>query len=100
MVARNHIHRDGGDTCKLPTKKACDDAYADWQAMQQVRLAAYVIAQNRSGDYRKDKSVFGQLVQLMAGDRESLDNKDGTAASAPFTRRILSALNKYKNGAS
>jgi hypothetical protein len=89
-----HTHGLRDIVCDLSTKKACEDRYSDWQAMQQVLLAYRVALRGDAPRYRKESSVFAQLVGYIAGDRESLDNKDGTASAAPFTKRILAAIDR------
>lgn len=96
MAARSHVHLEGGLTCAYPTKRECDDAYADWQADQQVLLAARIVAGGRGERFRKDSTAFGQLVQVLDGRRETITNGDGVEASAPFTRRLLAALERHR----
>jgi hypothetical protein len=95
----SHVHREGGPTCDLPTRKACDERYADWQAAQQVRLAALIVARGDAKNFRKDSSVFGQLVQVMGGLRETITNQDGLPSEAPFTRRVMRMLEVYHSQA-
>jgi len=99
---RRAPHKTAHPDCKWQagTWSECDAAsanhYADWQAMQQVILAYNVVVGGRAGSYKKEQSLFAQLVQLIAGDRESLDNKDGTPSGSAFTQRVLAAIERLK----
>lgn len=93
-----HSHREGGRTCDLSTKKACEERYADWQAMQQVVLAYKVVVQGAAKRYRKDGGQLGQLVQLINGDREFIVNADGNPSEGPWVKRLLAAVERVKAG--
>jgi hypothetical protein len=85
-----------GPVCKFRTKKECDEAYVNWQAHEQVRLAASVVAQGGAKAHSKSKAVFSQVVQMLAGERVTIQNDDGTPSGAPFTRRLLTAVDEYR----
>lgn len=93
-MAHSHIP---GAVCDIPTKKECDAAYADWQAAQQVALAARVVRAGRAGEYRRDVSVFGQLVQCLAGTKETITAGDGEESRQAFTKRVLAMLDRYRS---
>jgi hypothetical protein len=89
----SHKHQDGGPVCTARTKRDCDDRYANWQAAQQVLLAARVVAQGPVAlrRFRGEDGVFAQLVNVLAGDRSTIDGE------APFTRRLRAALAEYQS---
>lgn len=78
--------------------KACDDRYADWQAMQQVIAAYNVVVSNRWKAYRKEKSAFAQLVLWLAGDRTDIMNDDGNPSQAPWVIRLRAAIRRVIAG--
>lgn len=82
--------------CTFPTKKACDNHFANWQAAQQVSLAHAVIRAGRQAAFRRDDTVFGQLVRVILGDKETITAGDGEASRAAFTRRVLAMLERYR----
>lgn len=104
MALRRHKHWPEDDPffeqapyCDLSTKKACEERFADWQAMQQVILAHNVVARAQGAPVRRDgNSVFDQLVLVIAGQRATITNGDGVQSEAAFTRRILAALERYR----
>ena len=85
-MAMSHTHIEGGPVCKYKTKKECEAVYADWQANSQVDLADLIVRRGNADRYRRDNTVFGQLVQVRAGMREDIDGK------ASFTERIRQAV--------
>lgn len=91
----SHTHREGGKPCPL-TRKACDERYAEWQADQQVWLAHRIVQKGDGPRFRKDTTVFGQLVQVMAGERQTITNADGVEAQSAFTQRVLRALDRWR----
>lgn len=96
-----HTHRPEGPVCDLPTKKACDDRYADWQAMQQVQLAYRLATGDRVAAFsgrRGDKTIIGQLVRVLIGEQETLLNADGNPSEAPWSKRLLAAIERVKAG--
>jgi hypothetical protein len=98
VAPRGHTHWEGGPVCDLPTKKACDERKADWDAMQQVILAYNVVVRGDARRYRKEKSVIGQLVRYISGDQEDIMNDDGNASQAPWVLRLRSAIERFKAG--
>lgn len=94
----SHSHRPN-TVCSAKSKKACDEKHANWQADQQVILALKVVAQGRSASYKKDDTVFGQLVRVLAGEKPGITNGEGNEASAPFTKRLLASVERYNAGA-
>jgi|GEM_PF-2630640 len=94
----SHAHWVGGPTCDLPTKRACEDRYADWQAMQQALLAYNIALAGRTKPFRKDNGQLAQLVQFIAGEREFITNADGNPSEAPWVRRMLDAIERVKSG--
>lgn len=91
----SHTHRDGGPTCSERTRKACDDRYSDWQAMQQVLLAYRIAA---SGRRIKEDNVFAQLIDLIGGHRENIMTKEGNPNVTPWVARLRSAMERVKSG--
>ena len=83
-------------TCSFRTKAECDDYFADYQAAQQVALAALVVEQGRAQMFRRDNTVFGQLVQVLAGDKDTITAGDGEESRASFTKRVLAMLVRYQ----
>jgi len=81
------------------TAKVCNDQYADWQAAQHVALAHRVVREGRAGMYRHDKDVFGQLVQVINGDKATITAGDGEESQNAFTRRVLAMLERYRDEA-
>lgn len=87
----SHTHWDGGPACRFKTKRECEENFANWQADQQVALAAKVAQRPEAvRAYRKAKDVFGQLVLVMLGEQSTIDGE------APFTRRVRAALDRYR----
>ena len=72
--------------------KAVASAYVDWQATQQVILAARIVRQGRAGAFFKENGEFGQLVQILAGKREGFTDKKGNPSSATFVLRLQAAI--------
>lgn len=95
---KGHTHWEGGPVCDLPTKKACDDRKADWDAMQQVILAYNVVVRGDSARYRREKSVLGQLVRYITGEQEDIMNDDGNPSQAPGVLRLRAAIERVKAG--
>lgn len=98
MPPRGHTHWEGGPVCDLPTKKACDDRKQDWDAMQQVILAFNIVQRGDIRSYRKEKSVFAQLVRYIAGEQGDIMNDDGNASQAPWVLRLRAAIERVKAG--
>lgn len=94
----SHTHHEGGPVCDLPTKKACEERFATWQAMQQVVLAFRIVVEGRAGAFHKDKGQFAQLVQYIAGEREDIINDDGNPSQAPWVLRLRAAIERVKAG--
>lgn len=84
----SHTHRPGGPACIHPTKKACEDAFVQWQADEQVRLARIIVAGGRAGAFRRDRGVFAQLVSVLAGDRADIMTQEGNPNVSPFVVRL------------
>ena len=99
MPKINHSHWVGGPPCDLPTKKACDERYYNWQADAQVALAVHLVDIGNADHFRRDNSVFGQLVLVMAGLRETITNGDGVQTENAWGRRILEAVERYRTEA-
>lgn len=95
----SHTHRQGGPTCRFPTKKACEDWVDDVAAARQVLLAERIVAEGRVGPFRKSKDVFGQLVLVVAGEKPDITNKEGNPGEASFTRRLRRVLQMRVDGA-
>lgn len=93
-----HKHQDGGPTCDLPTKKACDDRYADWQAMQQVILAYNIAGSGDTRAYRKEKSVLARLVLYISGESHDILNDEGNPNLSPWVVRIRRAIERFAAG--
>lgn len=81
-----------GPLCRFKTKRECDQAYADWQAERWVYLAKSIVKKGHTGAFAKDDTVFGQLVRVVAGDKETITNDRGVESDSPFARRVLAAL--------
>lgn len=93
-----HTHWDGGPTCSHRTKKACDEAYADWQATQQVLLAVKVVRAGHVRGFKGDKSVTAQLVRYIAGEQADILNDDGNPHEGPWVVRLRAAIERLKAG--
>lgn len=90
-MSHKHGTADTAPVCRFRTKKECDENYADWQAMDQVKLAARVAADPaRVKAYKRQKDVFSQTVMVLAGERDAVEG------DAPFTKRIQRALETYR----
>jgi hypothetical protein len=98
VPARGHTHRDGGPVCDLPTKKACEDRKAAWDAMQQVILAYNIALRGETKPYRREKTALAQLVRYIAGEQEDIMNDDGNASQAPWVLRLRAAIERFKAG--
>lgn len=96
MPRQNHSHYEGGPPCRFSTKKACDDNYADWQAMQQVLLAYDIAVRGDMKPWKKEKSAFAQLVLYIAGERDDITNEDGNPSTAPWVVRLRAAVERVK----
>lgn len=91
--AASHTHWQGGPA-HLGTRKACEEEFADWQAMQQVVLAQLILAKH--GKPMKGKGMIEQLTQMFAGERETIVNNDGNESQTPFTQRLIRAYKRYQ----
>lgn len=91
---KDHPAYERAPWCPFRTLKGCDEAYANWQAEQQVALADRIVAEGGAPRYAKAAGVFGQLVQLRAGTRQVILSQDGNPSEAPFTRRLLAAVER------
>lgn len=60
--------------------------------MQQVILAYNIAARGETKPYRKDNSLFGQLVRHIAGEQADIMNDDGNPSQAPYAIRIREAI--------
>jgi hypothetical protein len=69
--------------------KQCNDVFADWQADQTVNLAARVAKSDSLRMYSRDASIFGQIVNVLAGRREAIEG------NAAFTVRLRAALARH-----
>jgi hypothetical protein len=81
-----------GKPCQFRTLTACNDAYQQMQALTWIELARRAIAAGRAPLYRKDSSTFGQLVQVLAGLKETITSKDGSPSGDAFSKRLLAAI--------
>lgn len=89
-MSHKHGTASTAPICRFTTKKACDENYAAWQAMDQVKLAAKVAADpKRVAMYKRQKDVFSQTVLVLAGERDEIEG------DAPFTQRIRAAVEAY-----
>lgn len=95
-MPRSHHHVEGISCTGSLTTKQCDEAYTDWQAAQSVELAARVVREGRAGAFRGEASVFAQTVLVLAGLRETVTNGDGVETEAPFARRVLAMIERYR----
>jgi len=86
-----HTHHDGGRVCDLPTKKACDDRYAQRQAEEQVKLAQRIVSQGRAKSF-KGSTMFDQLVQIVNGTKDIITNDEGNPSQSSWARRLTTAL--------
>jgi hypothetical protein len=93
-----HATCEYGATTWGECDKARDNAYADWQAMQQVILAYNIVVGGRAKAFKKDDTQFGQLVQLINGDRDIFVNDDGNESRAPFIERLRAAIARFSAG--
>lgn len=96
---RRPLHKQAHADCPYPNWASCDRASAetkaDWDAMQQV-LLAYVIA--AEGRRIKEDNVFAQLVDLIGGHREFIENKSKNANESVWVKRLLAAIERVKAG--
>jgi hypothetical protein len=98
----SHTH-DGEHPCSKPSKKACDVAYVQWQARSQVMLAARIVAnmtRDQRARWRKDSTIFGQLVAVLDSRQEDIMNEDGNPSQSPFVIRLREALAGYRRPSS
>lgn len=93
-----HTHQDGGPVCVHATKKACEEAYADWQAMQQVILAWRIASRSENLRPWRGGSVFDQLVLVIAGAQADITTAEGNVSQAPWVKRLRAALERAKAG--
>ena len=91
-----HTHWDGGPVCPFPTKKQCEDEYANWQADSQVALAQRVVDQGRTKQYSGDKTQFAQLVRVVAGTQEAIMNDEGNPSQSAWARRLAAAISRSR----
>jgi hypothetical protein len=66
--------------------------------MQQVILAYRIAMTGDVKPYRKDKTVFAQLVRYIAGEQEDMTNADGNPNQTPWVARLRSAIERVKAG--
>lgn len=85
---KDHPQYRFAPTCNL-MKKDCDELYVEAQAREQVALAARIVREGRGPRWRKDQTVFGQLIAMLQGERDTISNADGNESEAPFTRRLV-----------
>lgn len=98
----SHTH-DGEHPCSQPSVKACNAAYTQWQAWSQVLLAARVIEHmtpDTRARWRRDDTIFGQLVKVMDGQQADVMNEDGNPSQSAFVIRLREALERYRREAS
>jgi hypothetical protein len=62
----------------------------------QVELAAQIVLAGRTGDFRRDDTVFGQVVRIVAGQQADFLTKDGIPNRQPFTNRLRAAIERYR----
>lgn len=93
-----HVNCEYGAANWSACDRARDNAYADWQAMQQVILAFNIATRGDTRPYRKEKGAFAQLVQYLAGEREDITNDDGNPSEAPWVMRLRAAIERVKAG--
>ena len=87
-MPHQHWADGGGPVCRFKTKRECDEAYADWQADQQVLLAEWVVS-TTSADAKRGSTEFDRLVAAV----RSGGTIDGEAS---FTRRLAAALERRR----
>lgn len=95
-------HKKAHPACASRTWGDCDkvsaNRYADWQAMQQVILAYRLVVAGKMPAFMKDDSLMGQLVRLIGGKQAAIQNDDGTESRGAWTKRILAAVQRMKDG--
>jgi len=98
-MATRGKHGEVHSKCRFKSWAECDDAYAEWQAMQQVLLAYRLLmaqtklAQTKWWD-RGDKTQFRQLMKYIAGEQQDIYNGDGLPAQDAWTKRLKAAINR------
>lgn len=60
--------------------------------MQQVILAFNIVKGGRSGAFKRDKGVFAQLVQYIAGDRTAITDSKGNASATKDVLLLMEAI--------
>lgn len=78
--------------------KVFDGIRADWDAMQQVILAARIVDRRDTRTYRKGKDAFSQLVRWMDGQQADIMNDDGNSHVGAFVVRLRAARERYIAG--
>lgn len=83
--------------------KITADKYADWQAMQAVLHGMLTVVRDAGKPdhqkwWRKGDTMDEQLIQLIAGRRERILNKDGNPSEAPWVRRFMRAIERVAAG--
>lgn len=93
-----HSHVEGGPTCRFRTKKECDAHFADWEDDNFIALAA--AAWPKYKQYHSDRSpdaiLYTQVVQVLAGVRADLLNKEGNPNQSPAAKRLRRAIDRYR----
>lgn len=93
-----HATCEFGATTWSDCDKARDNAYLDWQAMQQVILAYNLVVAGKAGEFRKTDNALSSLVLYISGDAAEMLNDDGNPSRAPFVMRIRAAIERFKAG--
>jgi hypothetical protein len=76
--------------CTFPTKKLCEDNFANWQADHQVELAERVVREGRAKQYRRVTDLFSQVVRVVNGDQPEI------VGGSAWARRLQAALERRK----
>ena len=96
------LHKVAHSVCPHANWAACDKAaeasYRTWGYMQQVILAYNIVVGGRSMAFRKEKGLFAQLVQLIAGDRDELMNDEGNPSESRDAIGLREAIERFKAG--
>jgi hypothetical protein len=72
---------------------------ADWEAMQTVLLAFKIVLDGATlKHWRRDKTVFGQLVHMIEGSQEQIMTADGNPGKSAEVKRLYAAIERVKAG--
>lgn len=87
---------DKAPVCPL-TKRECDERFKRWEDDRYVALAAKADPRWHK-DRSPDANTYSQVVQVLAGTRPDLTNKEGNPNMGAQAKRLRAAVERYRRG--